>query len=123
MLSEITRIVTNEASKTAEDVLRLVIIHRRRRNPKILVKWPAKRNRPATLFLVASILGLLVSSENCDAVAGDIEQRCARIAKSEGRLRAISWFWKQVITSIAPLAWAALKRISGLEAIYRRIGR
>jgi hypothetical protein len=32
-------------------------------------------------------------------------------------------FGRQVITSLTPLAWAALKRISGLEAIRRRIGR
>jgi hypothetical protein len=72
---------------------------------------------------VTVLFALFLSSLNCDAVVGDLQERYATAIARRGRYRAILWFWRQVITSLAPLAWASLKRVSGLEAIQRRIGR
>jgi len=65
----------------------------------------------------------LSSKEVSEALIGDLLEGYERVVIRRGRSGAILWFWRQVLTSLPPFAWASLKRISGLEAIYRRIGR
>jgi len=65
----------------------------------------------------------LSSKEDSESLMGDLLEGYERVVIRRCRSGAILWFWRQVLTSLPPFAWASLKRISGLEAIYRRIGR
>jgi hypothetical protein len=61
-------------------------------------------------FVCTSILFyLFLSAEASEAIVGDLEEGFA--SKSKASIsKAHHWYWSQVITSIAPLAWAALVR-------------
>jgi hypothetical protein len=72
---------------------------------------------------ITPLFALFLSSEICDAVVGDLQERYTQAFTQRGRTHATLWFLKQAATSLMPFAWAALKRVSGVEAIYRRIGR
>jgi hypothetical protein len=72
---------------------------------------------------VAPLFTLFVPQKDCNVVIGDLQERYSISFIALGQRRATVWLWRQVITSLWPFAWAWLKRISGLEAIYRRIGR
>jgi hypothetical protein len=58
-----------------------------------------------------------------DALLGDLEERFDRIAGDEslGLRHAHLWYWFQVVISLRPLAWAFVKRISGLAIAYEAI--
>jgi hypothetical protein len=63
------------------------------------------------------LLYLFLSKKDSEAVAGDLEERWRKIKKKFGNGRANFWYWTQVIRSIGPFAWAAMKRVSGLLAL------
>jgi hypothetical protein len=82
--------------------------------PSVVVKRPPN---------VTPLFSLFLSLEACEAVIGDIQERYTSIFSRLGKHHASVWFWKQVIASLATFAWASLKRASGIEKIYRMIGR
>jgi hypothetical protein len=67
---------------------------------------------------------LFLEAQNCDAMVGDLEERYRLIHKKFGHRRAAFWYWTQVIRSVGPIVWAAIRKLSGLAALvelYRRI--
>jgi|ERR1017187_987814 hypothetical protein len=70
----------------------------------------------------ARILAVFMSEPNRDSFLGDLEERYAALTKTKGRRAASRWFWRQVVHSFFSLAFDALKRLSGLEKLLRRIG-
>lgn len=58
-----------------------------------------------------------------DALLGDLEERFHRIARDPelGPGRARFWYWFQVVISLRPLAWAFVKRVTGLAVAYEAI--
>lgn len=73
--------------------------------------------RPNSRLGMECLLFLLDSNSDVEAVTGDLEERRTRIAKVSGIHHATLWYWSQVFRSIVPFAWAAFKRVSGLEAV------
>jgi hypothetical protein len=69
-----------------------------------------------------TLLFLFLSKEKRDSFFGDLQERYEIILKVNGSRSAALWFWRQVIHSFFSLAFDTLKRISGLEKLYRRIG-
>jgi hypothetical protein len=72
---------------------------------------------------VASILSLFMSPELFESFIGDLEERYAAILKQQSPRSAQLWFWRQVVQSLLPLAFAAIRRVSGFERFvefYRR---
>jgi len=51
------------------------------------------------------------SSENCDALMGDLEEGHTIFSKNSGRHAANRWFWKQVLLTTTNLATNAVTRI------------
>jgi hypothetical protein len=72
---------------------------------------------------ITKLFALFLTSEMCAAVVGDLQERYAKVFRQRGHTHATLWFLKQTAISLMPFVWAALKRVSGVEAIYRRIGR
>jgi hypothetical protein len=69
-----------------------------------------------------SVLGIFMSSQNRESIVGDIEERFGQLVEKEGRPAATRWIWREVVHSFFFLAFDALKRVSGIEKLYRRIG-
>jgi hypothetical protein len=57
-----------------------------------------------------------------EALICDLDERYAALEQSAGRRAATRWFWREVAHSFLSLLFDALKRISGLDKLYRRIG-
>ena len=77
---------------------------------------------PEALSRLSTCLSMLMSVQVRDAFIGDLEERYGVILKAKGRQAATIWFWRQVIHSFLSLVFDTLKRMSGLEKLYRRIG-
>ena len=63
------------------------------------------------------LLYLVLSKNDSEVVAGDLEERWRTIKKQFGVRRANFWYWTQVVRSIWPFGVAALKKRSGLVAV------
>lgn len=66
-------------------------------------------NRPPKSGLY--VLELVCSTENRDAIVGDLLEAYEDIQKQYGYKRARIWFWWQLARSIYHLAWPAIKRL------------
>jgi hypothetical protein len=67
---------------------------------------------------------LFLDAKTCDALVGDLEERFKLIYERLGKRRANLWYWTQVISSVSPIVWATMKKLSGLTALlelYRKI--
>jgi hypothetical protein len=51
-----------------------------------------------------------LDAKNCDALVGDLEERCDLVRKKFGARRANFWYWTQAIRSVGPIAWAWVKK-------------
>jgi hypothetical protein len=69
------------------------------------------------------IFDVLLGEDEGEAVRGDLEERRGRIAQVSGDRYAKFWYWSQVFRSIAPFAWAAFKRVSGIAAVAEALRR
>jgi hypothetical protein len=58
-----------------------------------------------------------------EPLLGDLLEGHQRRQERSGSRPAACWYLSQLLRSLPTLLWAALKRISGLEAVFRRIGR
>jgi hypothetical protein len=56
------------------------------------------------------------------ALLGDLQEGYHRERQKLGTKQANRWFCFQILHSVFPLLWAELKRLSGLQAILKRIG-
>ena len=85
-----------------------------------------KRVRHEPPAFAEVLLSLVTKKELREAVLGDCGERAARNAAKFGRKRAIRLYWAEVIRSVAPLAWAAIKRLGIatllVDAIRRFLG-
>jgi len=71
---------------------------------------------------VRVLFGVLWKTDSLDTFIGDLEERYGLVLKSQGRRAATIWFWREVALSFISLALDAVRRISGLEKLMRRIG-
>jgi hypothetical protein len=78
--------------------------------------------RPPCSLAVSGILSLFLSSLQLESFVGDIEERYSRIFHTHGHRAATRWFYREVIHSFLSLTYEALKRVSGIERLLRRIG-
>ena len=71
------------------------------------------------------IFGFLLSVGNCESFVGDLEERYRGVLSKQGHASAAIWFWRQVVASLGPLSWAAVKRLFGVMTLraLRRKGR
>lgn len=76
----------------------------------------------ATPTKIDWLLRILMSQNERESFIGDLEERKRAILQHEGRRAATRWFWQEVIHSFFSLAFDALKRVSGFERLFRRIG-
>jgi hypothetical protein len=53
---------------------------------------------------------LMMSPQNADALAGDLQERYKHLYKKFGRRRAKFWYWFQTFISLRPIIWAANKK-------------
>jgi hypothetical protein len=77
--------------------------------------------RPAHIVPFA----FFTSKRNRESFIGDLEERYRAMLQQEGYRAANRWYRRQVTLSFLSFAFAALKRVSGLEKLierYRRIG-
>jgi hypothetical protein len=67
---------------------------------------------------------LLIPKRNRENLIGDLEEeyRTVILPKYGPRLAAI-WYWVQAVWVIGPFIWAGVKRATGLEIIWKLIGR
>ena len=66
------------------------------------------------------LLYLLLPKSERDYIPGDlIEEYNTIIQPKFGKRRAMLWYWKQVISSIGPILWSRLKRLSVFVGIVR----
>lgn len=82
-----------------------------------------KSSRRTTLVFLS-----LMSAEACDALIGDLQESFVLNCERLGAGRAKRRYWSQVITSLAPIIWAATKRltktltgVAALVELYRKI--
>jgi hypothetical protein len=79
-----------------------------------------KHSGPIRPKLPPSFWFLLPRSQR-ESFVGDMEERFVLIAKRDGQSAATRWFYREVTLSFISLAFAALKRFSGLERLFRRV--
>jgi len=89
-------------------------------NSNLSVGSDGDRCRPPANF--ARFAFLFVSTQNRESFIGDLKERYAAILQQKGRRSATRWFWREVFFSFLSLALDAVKKISGLERLFRRIG-
>jgi lipopolysaccharide biosynthesis protein len=74
------------------------------------------------LKLAPRLFGFFMSPASCNSIIGDLEERQGEILRKKGRRAATIWFWREVALSFISLALDAVRKISGLEKLMRRIG-
>lgn len=65
------------------------------------------------LFLVALLeysIRFVTDLKQSEAFWGDLHERRDKLTKRIGTFRAECWMWHQVVTSLLPLAWAAVRK-------------
>jgi hypothetical protein len=73
--------------------------------------------------IIKTCLRVLVRSVQLQSMIGDLQERAIGIAERSGFQAAQRWYLRQLLGSIPSLLWAAIRRVSGLQAILERIGR
>jgi hypothetical protein len=64
-----------------------------------------RRPRPNVRFL----FDLFMRQDDCDAIVGDLDEGFVSLKARNDHHRAVMWYWKQVIRSLAAVIWAATK--------------
>lgn len=73
---------------------------------------------------VARFALLLIPKKNREHLIGDIEEEYQTIVLPEhGKAWARFWYWEQTVISLGFSVWPFVKRILGLTAIWKLIGR
>jgi hypothetical protein len=78
--------------------------------------------RWTTLENISRLASLFLSMQNRETFLGDLQERYRLIEAEKGSRAAQFWFWREVLHSIISLALDALKNVSGLVKLFRRIG-
>jgi hypothetical protein len=71
---------------------------------------------------VKGLFSLLMDSQVCESFMGDLQERYGLMLAQKGPNTANRWYYREVILSFFSLAFDALKRVFGIEKLYRRIG-
>ncbi len=66
------------------------------------------------------LYSFFLSAETMEAIVGDLDECYEIILHKEGKSQANRWYTNQIITSLPPLIWAAMKK--PLAALVRKIG-
>src|SRR5262249_48174418 len=67
---------------------------------------------------------LLIPKRNREHLVGDLDEEYRTIAlPQQGRFWARVWYWEQAVLALGFYLWPLLKRVLGLAAIWRVIGR
>jgi hypothetical protein len=66
---------------------------------------------------------VLIGPGNADSLDADLHERHASLVTTKGPAEANRWYRRQIVTSIAPLFWAQLKRAFGIARIVDYIQR
>lgn len=89
---------------------------------KQTLSFVSSSDRPALPFNITLVFRLVLSPAKCEVLIGDLQERYLQLLQSDGSQRATRWFCREVVHSLFSLAFDALKRLSGLEKLFRRIG-
>jgi len=57
------------------------------------------------------LLALFMTKESAGSLAGDLEERFQRICHRKGRVRAVIWFWCELLLSLPSIVDAAMKPV------------
>jgi len=125
------------------DVHRASSLHRHLDNTPFIYNYPKEGTFPYTVvelekfqlylpFVVdppsvqqrvkARLFCVFMSIESYESFVGDLKERHQSLLTNGDQRAADRWYRRQLIHSIVSLAFHALKRISGLEKLFRRIG-
>ena len=63
------------------------------------------------------LLYFFLSKKNRDSLLGDLVEEFEEVQKKFGRKPAVIWYYKQVVGSIGPVVWMAVKKLAKLGAI------
>jgi hypothetical protein len=69
-------------------------------------------------LMLEFFLSIILDRRYTEAI-GDLEERHDREYDKSGYWHARFWLWKQVIVSLTPFILAALKRVSGYDALVK----
>ena len=73
---------------------------------------------------VAVFALLLIPKKNREHLIGDLEEEYRTILLPQyGRFRARLWYWEQTALALGFYAWPFLKKVLGMAAIWKLIGR
>jgi hypothetical protein len=64
---------------------------------------------PKLPFKPEPLLTLLMTKENAESLAGDLEERFQNLCQHKGRTHARLWFWLALLISVPPFVVGALK--------------
>jgi hypothetical protein len=107
-------IVKNVSEYVIEHVIGHLIIERKLKQLNCVEKAEPTKH---TLSNLIGICKLFVSADTYESFIGDLEERHAAISKTKGHRSARLWFWRQVVQSLFPLVFAAIRRVSGFEKL------
>jgi len=101
---------------TAQNVLLNGLYRRKRR-----ISGNERREPP---LLAESLLCIFARTKDIEALMGDFEERFARdCASGMSQRRAVFRYWSQVLRSIGPQMWQAIKRVGLLGLIAAALRR
>jgi len=66
---------------------------------------------------------VFMSRNNRDAFIGDLEEKYGVMVEEEGHRAAATWLWRQVVHSFLSFGLDALRRVSAIEKLFRKIRR
>jgi len=78
--------------------------------------------RIRTRFLLVGLLMRFLSPKSSTAIMGDLQEGFGALRIRKGHKTASKWFWREATKTVLSLSFDALKRFSGLERLFRRIG-
>jgi len=83
----------------------------RRQSVRISRKAQANdRRKPKPPLNAEFLFYFFLDKNNCDALVGDFEERYRVIFEKFDKGRADSWYWKQALDTVGPVAWAWAKK-------------
>jgi len=68
------------------------------------------------------LISVIASPQLAATILGDLEERFSVMARESSSRNATRWYCREVFHSLVSLAFDALKRVSGIERLFRRIG-
>jgi hypothetical protein len=67
-------------------------------------------NSPAPPRLATWLLGVFLPATERETIPGDLAEEFAFIVQGDGNARANRWYWRQTVTSVAPMLRSNIRR-------------